>query len=266
MNPRNTSKTQSLCLHRHLMNQLLHQFGEMPIWLHQLRLGTHKPIRHLAHTSKEAILKDPRCLVHPVAKLRRELHHIAVIAAGGCNFRDHDMLLRMLLVHHLDVLDRRLGVGTVVVHTQEIRRVIRDTVHEIVDPLLTLGIARARWTDEFLTLVLSQWEHLVTPDLGRMLRRDARAFRFVEKQDDMLFGIFDVLPIAARELGFEVNHGSERGATFQFGRDPGVPVADGGHGTFEIDVIHGPRDALIAWSIGIGPVPEKTSFIHDHDD
>lgn len=177
-----------------------------------------------------------------------------MIAGDRCNLCDHDMLLGMILVHHINVLDCRFRLGAVIVQTQKIRRMIRNAAHEIIDPLLTFGIVCARWADQFLALVLSQGEHLLTPYLCRMLRCDARAFGFIEEENDLFLGILYGLPIATRELAFEANHGTEGSAALEFGRGPGIPVADGGHGTFELDGVHGPGYAFVAWSIGIGPV------------
>lgn len=81
------------------MHQLLHQRREMPIRLHQLRLRTDKPIRHRPHAPEKRILEDPVRLVHPVGQLGRKLHHIVVVPRYGRDFRDHDRLLRMFLVH-----------------------------------------------------------------------------------------------------------------------------------------------------------------------
>lgn len=139
-------------------------------------------------------------------------------------------------------------------HTQIIRRVVRDTAHEILDPFLALGIARAGRADQLLPLMLAQREHLLAPDIGRVLGSDARAFRLVEEQDDGFLCVLDVLPVAAGELGFEMDHRTERGAAFELGRDPGVPVADGGDGAFEVDGVHGPGDAFVAGAVGVGPV------------
>ena len=136
-----------LRLHRYLMHELLHQGSEATIRLHQLRFGTHEPIRHVSHAPEERILKDPRRLIHPVCKLGREAKHILLIARDGCNLGDHDVLLRVIRMHGLDVLDRRLGLRTVVVQTQEIRRVIRYPVHEILDPLLACRVTCAAGAD-----------------------------------------------------------------------------------------------------------------------
>ena len=55
----------------------------------------------------------------------------------------------------LDEVNGMFAVGPVVMHTQEIRRMLGDTVHEIGDPFLTGGITGARRADEFLALVLA---------------------------------------------------------------------------------------------------------------
>ena len=84
--------------------------------------------------------------------------------------------------------------------------------------------------------------------------------------DNVFFGVEDVLPVLARELGFEVNHGAEGGAAVEFGRDPGVPVGDGGEGALEVALIHSPRDAGVAGAGAVGPVPEEATLFDYHVD
>ncbi len=74
----------------------------------------------------------------------------------------------------------------------------------------------------------------------------------------------DVLPVGAGQLGFEVDHGAEWGAAAQLGRDPGVPVADGGEGAVEVALVHGPGDAGVAGAGTVGPVPEEAALLGDH--
>ena len=55
------------------MHQLLHQLRKVSIWLHKLRLRTHKTIRDTPHAPKESILKDPRRLIHPIRRLSSKI-------------------------------------------------------------------------------------------------------------------------------------------------------------------------------------------------
>lgn len=66
------------------------------------------------------------------------------------------------------------------------------------------------------------------PRLRRALRWDAVLVGFVKEVDDGLVAIEDVLPVAAGELRFEVDHGAVGSSAVEFGRGPGVPIADGG--------------------------------------
>ena len=157
-------------------------------------------------------------------------------------------------MHHLNEVDGFLPAGTVVVQTEEIGRMVGDAVHEILNPFLTVGVVGAGRRNEFFALVAAQREHLFVPDIRCLLRGDAGAFGLVEEEDDVVLGIDDVVPFPSFELDFAVDHGSERSASFEFGRGPGVPITDGGDGAFEVDFIHGPRDARMAGTVGIGPV------------
>ena len=157
-------------------------------------------------------------------------------------------------MHILNEINRSLRFGAIEMQAQVIRRVVRDTVHEVVNPCLTLCIARAARAYEFLAFVLSKRQHLRAPNVCGVLGADACAFGLVEEEDDLLVGGFDPLPVIPGELGLEMDHGSKRSAASKLGWSPGVPVADGGDGTFEIHVIHGPRDTFVAWPIGVGPV------------
>ena len=104
------------------------------------------------------------------------------------------------------------------------------------------------------------------PCLRRALRADAVLIRLVEVMDNVFVGVEDVLPVRARELGFEVDHGAEGGAAFEFWRDPGVPIGNGGEGAFEVALVHGPGDAGVAGAGAVGPVPEETTFFDYHSD
>ncbi len=241
-----------LRLHGHLPHQLIHQLGKTPIRLHQLRLGAHIPIRHLPHAAEKRILEDPIRLIHPIAQLGRELKHLLPIPRDGRNLRHHDFVrLRELLVQIRDEIDGVLRVGAVIMHPQEIRRVARDAVHEIREPFLARRVAGARGPDEFLPLVLAQGEHFVVPDFGGVFGGNAGAFGLVEEEDDGFLAVLDVVPVAARKLAFEADHGAEGGAVFEFGGVPGVPVDDGGDGAFEVDLVDLAGDVA-----GVGPVWE----------
>lgn len=84
--------------------------------------------------------------------------------------------------------------------------------------------------------------------------------------DDGLVGVEDILPVLAGELGFEVDHGAKGSAAVEFGRDPGVPVADGGEGPVEVALVQSPWDARVAGAGAVGPVPEDAALFDDHDD
>ena len=56
----------------------------------------------------------------------------------------------------------------------------------------------------------------------------------------------------------------EGGTIFELGRCPGVPIAYGFEGAFEGDFFHCCWYALVAWTVGVGPVPEETSLLDDH--
>ena len=157
-------------------------------------------------------------------------------------------------MHSLNEFNRTFGFRAVEMQAQVIRRVVRDAVHEVVNPRLALCVACAAGAYEFLAFVLSQRQHLCAPDLGGVLGADACAFGLVEEEDDFFVGGLDSLPVITGELGLEVDHGSERGAALELGWNPGVPIAHGGDWTFEIYGVHGPGDTFMAWSIGVGPV------------
>lgn len=53
-----------------------------------------------------------------------------------------------------------------------------------------------------------------------------------------------------------MNHGTERCAAFELWRCPGIPVANGMHGTVEVDFVQLPGAV-----VGIGVVPEQASFL-----
>ena len=167
-------------------------------------------------------------------------------------------------VHGLEVRDAGVGVGAVVMEADEIRRVGRDEGHELFEPALTILIIRDGRTNKFLPVVLTQWHHLVEPGFCGALRGDVIFIGLVEEVDDGFGAGEDVGPVLARELGFEVDHGAEGGAVVQFGRDPGVPVADGGEGAVEVGLVHGPGDARVAGAGAVGPVPEEAALFDDH--
>lgn len=84
--------------------------------------------------------------------------------------------------------------------------------------------------------------------------------------DDGLVGVEDILPVLAGKLGFEVDHGPKGSAAVEFGRDPGVPVADGGEGPVEVALVQRPWDARVAGTGAVGPVPEDAALLDDHYD
>ena len=169
-------------------------------------------------------------------------------------------------LHAFEVLNAGITVGTVVVKSDIIRRVRGDKTHELFEPSLPILVIRDRWPNQLLPLMLSQRYHLVVPRLRRALRRDIILVRLVEEMDDGLVAVEDILPVGAGELGFEMDHGAKRSAAMELGGNPGVPVADGGERALEIALVHGPRDAGIAGSGAVGPVPEEAALLHYHID
>ena len=169
-------------------------------------------------------------------------------------------------MHGLEVVDAGVAVGAVVVQSDVIGRVRGDEMHELFEPLLAVLVVRHGGADEFLALVLTQGQHLIVPGLRGALRGDVVLVGLVEEVDDGLVGVEDVLPVGAGELGFEVDHGPEGSAGVEFGRDPGVPVADGGEGAVEVALVHGPWDAWIAGTGAVGPVPEEAALFDNHGD
>ena len=61
-----------------------------------------------------------------------------------------------------------------------------------------------------------------------------------------------------------MDHGSEGSSAPQFGRCPGVPVADGGEWAVEVALVHGPWYAWVAGTGGVRPVPEETALFDYH--
>lgn len=247
------------------MLQLDLQLREPTIRLHQASRRTHKPVRQLPHAAEKPILKHPLRLIHEISHLDREAIHARLITGNGRDFGQNDGLA-VFVVHVFQVLDAGVAIGAVVVESEVIGRIGRDEMHEVLQPLLAILIVRHGRTDEFLPPVLSQRDHLIMPGLRRALRADAVLVRFVEVVDDVFLGVEDVLPVLARELGFEVDHGAEGGAAFEFGRDPGVPVGDGGEGAVEVALVHGPGDAGVAGAGAVGPIPEETTLFDYHFD
>ena len=94
--------------------------------------------------------------------------------------------------------------------------------------------------------------------------RDVVFVGFVEEVDDGFVAVEDVLPVLARELRFQVHHGAVGAAVVQFGRDPGVPVAEGGEGAVEVGLVEGPGDAGVAGAGTVGPVPEEAALFDYH--
>ena len=252
-------------LNRLISLQLHHQIREAPIRLHQPCVGADEPIRQLAHAPKEAILKHPVRLVHEVGQLDREAVHARLIPGHGRNL-GHDDGPAVARVHALEVLDAGVAVGAVVVEPDVVGRVGGDEAHKLLEPLLAVGVVGHGRPDQLLAPMLPQRHHLVVPGLRRALRGDVVLVGLVEEVDDGLVAVEDVLPVRARELGFEVDHGPEGGAGVELRRDPGVPVADGGEGPVEVALVQGPWDARIAGAGAVGPVPEEAALLDYHCD
>ena len=83
--------------------------------------------------------------------------------------------------------------------------------------------------------------------------------------DDGLVAVEDILPVAARKLRFEMDHGPEGSSAMEFGRHPGVPVAYGGEWAVEVALVHSPWYAWVARTGGVGPVPEETALSDNHN-
>ena len=167
-------------------------------------------------------------------------------------------------VHGFQVRDARGGRSAVVMEADEIGRLGRHEGHELLEPALAVVVIGDGRPDEFLAVVLAQGYHLVVPGLGGALGGDVVLVGLVEEVDDGRGAGEDVLPVLARELRFEVDHWAVGGAVLQFGRGPGVPVADGGEGAVEVGLVHGPGDAGVAGAGAVGPVPEEAALFDDH--
>ena len=167
-------------------------------------------------------------------------------------------------MHTFQIPNAIIAIGAVVMETQIIRWVRGDEMHELLEPSLPILVIRHGRTYEFLPPVSSQRHHLIVPSQRGALGGDVVLVGFVEEMDDGLGGVEDVLPVAAGELGFEVDYGSEGSSGAEFGRGPGVPVADGGEGPVEVALVHGPWDAWVAGTGGVGPVPEETALFDYH--
>ena len=223
-------------LNRLIPLQLHHQIRKAPIRLHQSRLRTHKPIRQLPHRAKKPILKHPLRLIHEIGQLNRKPIHARLIPRNGRNLR-HDDRLAVAGVHALQVSDARIAVGAVVMQTEIIRWVSGNEMHPFFEPALAGGVVGDGRGDEFFPPVGAQGYHLGVPGLGGALGGDVVLVGLVEEVDDGFVAVEDVLPVLAGELGFEVDHGAEGGAGVEFGRDPGVPVAEGGEGAVEVALV-----------------------------
>ena len=252
-------------LHRLLILQLNHQIRKPPIRPHQTSRRTHKPIRQFPHASKEPILKDPISLIHEISQLDGKSIHARLVPRNGRDLR-HDNGLAVFIVHTLEVLNAGIAVGAVIVESKIIRWIGRNETHEFLQPFLSILVVRRGRTDEFLPLLLPQRHHLIVPRLRRPLRTDAVLIWLIEEMYNMFLGVEDILPVLARELCFEVDHGAKRSAAVNFGWDPGVPVGDGRKGSVEVALVHGPRDAGVAGAGAIGPVPEEGALLDYHVD
>lgn len=206
--------------------------------MHQLRFGTDETVGELSHKTKEAILEDPVGTVHPIRKLGGETEDAGEVSCDGGDFGNDDVLIRMLCMHVLKVADGSVPVRAVVMQSEVVRSLAGGAFHEIGNPRLAGGVVRARRADEPLPFVLAKRDHLSEPEVGRVLGGDVGAFGLVEVMDDRLVRLLDVVPVAARKLGFQVYHGPVRIAAFELGRYPRVPVAYGRDGPVEVDSIH----------------------------
>ena len=139
-------------------------------------------------------------------------------------------------MHVLDLLDGGVAVGAVVVHAEVVGGVGGDLAHEIRDPGVAGVVAGAGRADELVALV-SEREDLAVPRVGGLLGGDAVAFGLVEEVDDAVLRCLDGVPVGSGELAGVVDHGAEGRAAFEFGGGPGVPVAEGVHGTVEVDLV-----------------------------
>ena len=212
-------------VHRLIPHQFVHQIRERTIGFHQLCGWTDKVIRHMLHASEKAVLEHIVRVVHPVDDLDREANHRGLVMRRRSNLRHNNGQIRMRMVHILDLLDRGVAVGPVVVHSEVVGRVAGDFAHEIRDPSVSGAIARARRADELVAFV-SKGDDLVVPDVGGLLRRDATALGLVEEVDDAVACPLDGGPVVARELGEVVDHRSEWCTAFELWRCPGIPVTD----------------------------------------
>ena len=168
-------------------------------------------------------------------------------------------------VHGFQIGDTSGARSAVVVETDVIGRVAGDEGHELREPALAIFVIGNGRPDELFPMDLAQGHHLVVPSLRCALGGDVVFVGLVEEVDDGFGAGEDVVPVLSRELGFEVHHWAVGGAVVQFGRGPGVPVADGGEGAVEVALVHGPGDARVAGAGAVGPVPEETALFDYHD-
>ena len=243
--------------------QLHHQIRKATIGLHELGGGTDEAIRQLAHAAEEAILEDPVGLVHEICQLDGEAVDAGVVAGGGGDL-GHDEGLVVAGVHGFEILDAGVAVGAVVVEAEVVGRGGGDEGHELGEPALAIVVVGDGGADELLPVVLAQGHHLRVPGLRGAGGRDVVLVRLVEEVDDGSRAVEDVAPVVARELRFEVHHGAEGGPVVQFGRDPGVPVADGGDGAVEVGLVQRPGHAGVAGAGAVGPAPEETALFDYH--
>ena len=103
--------------------------------------------------------------------------------------------------------------------------------------------------------MVSERHNLAVPGIGCLLCGNAVALGLVEKVYDAVLRPLDDCPVVSGELPGVVDHGAEGCAAFELGWCPGVPVADGVHGSVEVDLVH-----LAGAVVGVGVVPEQASF------
>ena len=140
-------------MHGLIVHQLVHQVLERPIRIHQLRSRTNKVIRNMFHTTEKAIFKNIIRIVHPVGDFDRESHNRSQVSCRRCNFRNDNMVLGIQAVHFLNLLNGGVSVGPVVVHSEVVRRVVGDFLHEVRDPSVPGGIACAGRADELIAFI-----------------------------------------------------------------------------------------------------------------
>lgn len=162
--------------------------------------------------------------------------------------------MRMTPVHILQICNHGIAICTIIVQAKIVGRVSGHKCHPFVDPILSILVVRAGWTDQLLFIV-PEGQHVGIPEVSCMLGCDASTLGLVEEVNDWFIGLQDVLPILTAQLSFEMDHGPERCSVLEFRRDPGVPVTDR-LDDLEVHLVHHAWDTSIAGSLTVGPIPE----------